>query len=465
VPTLSAHRSTADTADAPRAHLFVVLLCSNPGAGASRHSIEDVDDVCLGRGSRTLARSSTQTTTGGARRILTLTLPDDRISTSHARLSRDDSGWTFEDLGSKNGSFINGAAARRRPLVDGDVLQVGYTLLIFRDALPTPPAAVANLDVAPQSPGSAFATLLPTLAREFGALASIAPSEVPVLLVSETGTGKEVVARALHALSRRKGAFVPVNCGALPATLAESILFGHKRGAFSGATADSAGLVRSADEGTLLLDEVGDMPLALQPMLLRALQEGEVLPVGATTSTRIRVRFVGATHRNLESAVAAGAFREDLYARLSGFVFRLPPLRERREDIGLLTAALLRKIEGTNGRPQALGAEAGMLLLRYDWPRNVRELEKCLTRAALFAAGGPIEPSHLPPEVRAGNEGAPARRKVLTPRDEANRERLLELLKVHRGNLSAVAEAFNTSRTQIHRWLRRFDIDPTKYRT
>ncbi len=460
MPTLSSDRApTTKTEDRHRAHLFVALSCSSPSQGSSRHLLDGVDEVHLGRGAARLARRSTEE----GRSILRLAIPDDRISTTHARLSRAEGGWTFEDLGSKNGSFLNGAAARRALLADGDILQLGQTLLLFRAALLTP--ASASADVEATAPASAFATLVPALARDFEALAAVAPTNIPVLLVSETGTGKEVIARALHTLSRRPGAFVPVNCGALTTTLAESILFGHKRGAFSGATADHLGLLRSADDGTLLLDELGDMPLALQPTLLRALQEGEVLRVGATAPVRIRARFVGATHRDLEKRVREGAFREDLLARLAGFVFRLPPLRERSEDLGLLTSVLLAKIAEASGRAPTLSAEAGTLLLRYAWPRNVRELEKCLAQAALFAAEGPIEPRHLPPEVRGGPQRGPAQPRKPAPRDDANRARLVELLVLHRGNLQAVADALETSRSQVHRWLRRFEIDPAGYRS
>jgi transcriptional regulator of acetoin/glycerol metabolism len=468
VPTLSSeHSPSSKGQDVPRAHLFVVLGCATPLAGSSRHLLDGVEEVLLGRGTASHARRTTES----GRSTLRITLSDDRISTSHARLSRVDVQgeeiWTLEDLGSKNGTFVNGAIARQAPLADGDLLQIGHTLLLFRSSLPTPLRAAP--DVHATIPASAFATLLPALANDFEGLAAIAPTEIPVLLLSETGTGKEIVARALHLLSRRAGAFVPVNCGTLTATLAESLLFGHRRGAFSGATGEHTGLVRAASEGTLLLDELGDMPLALQPMLLRAIQEGEVLPVGANAPVRIRTRFVGATHRDLEKRVSAGAFREDLLARLSGFVFRLPPLRERKEDLGLLVGALLHKIQESTGRSAALSVEAGTLLLRYPWPRNVRELEKCLARAVLFAEDGVIHPRHLPPELRVRPQPDPARGKAKdkepAPRDEENRAKLVELLVLHRGNLRAVADALQTSRSQVHRWLRRFEIDVSAYRS
>jgi transcriptional regulator with GAF, ATPase, and Fis domain len=310
-------------------------------------------------------------------------------------------------------------------------------------------------------PATAFSTLLPSLARDFDQLAAVAATDIPVLLMSETGTGKEVIARALHDLSRRRGPFLALNCGALATTLAESLLFGHKRGAFSGAAADHVGLLRSADEGTLLLDELGDMPPALQPTLLRALQEGEVLPLGATAPVRFSARVVAATHVDIDALAATGAFREDLLARLAGFVFRLPPLRERREDIGLLTAALVRKSAEPRAHEVRLSAEAATLLFRYGWPRNVRELEKCLTRAALFAGAGPIEAAHLPPEIRGTQgPGVPAE----GPKPTDRKARLLELLALHHGNVQAVADALGTSRSQVHRSAQKLGIDLAAYR-
>src|SRR5207302_1217977 len=188
----------------------------------------------------------------------------------------------------------------------------------------------------------------------------------------ETGTGKEVIARAIHAASRRPGAFVAVNCGALAPNLVESELFGHKKGAFSGATEDHNGLVRAADKGTLLLDEIGDLPVPTQAALLRVLQQREVLPLGTTKPMPVDLRVVAASHRDLEAEVGAGRFREDLWSRLAGYTAQLPALRDRREDLGLLVAALLARLVQT--RPIRFTSEAGLALVQYDWPRNVREL-------------------------------------------------------------------------------------------
>src|SRR5258706_3125017 len=221
---------------------------------------------------------------------------------------------------------------------------LGPTFLRFRANLPTAIGSAADL----LAPGAALGmeTLLPALAREFAAFVEIARSMVPVLISGETGTGKGVLAGALHSLSAREGAFVGVHCAALPASLIESSLFGHKRGAFSGAISDEVGLLRSADRGTVLLDELGELPLGAQVMLLRVLQESEVVPVGASRPVKIDVRVVAATHRDLNELVREGMFREDLIARITGFICRLPPLRERIEDLGHIIAALLRRISG-----------------------------------------------------------------------------------------------------------------------
>ncbi len=443
--------------EAPHAHIFVALSCAGRTPGATRSSLHGIDEVRIGRGA---VRSTLRSIDDGAR-VLRVHLPDGRVSTSHARIVRDAEGWVLEDAGSKNGTFVGEARVERARLVDGAILSVGETVLVFRAELPTPPNTPSDVDV---DAGGPFVTLVPGLARQLDELVLAASSSVPILLESETGTGKEVLARAIHGLARPRGPFVAVNCGALPDTLAESVLFGHRRGAFSGASGDSDGLLRSADGGTLLLDEVGEMPLALQPALLRALESGEVLPVGATHTSRTTARFIGATNVSLEARIAAGSFREDLYGRLAGFVFRMPALRDRREDIGLLATALLERIAAERGAPASLTIAAARLLFAHDWPRNVRELEKALARAAALAGPGAIEPLHLPPEVREPRAKRPAVPSAAPAGQHDERARLVALLVEKRGNLAAVAAAMQTSRSQVHRWLRRFAIDPDTYR-
>ncbi|MDB4980820.1 MAG: sigma-54 dependent transcriptional regulator [Myxococcales bacterium] len=441
----------------PQAHLFLLTTCGSSSAASSRHLLDGVSVVLIGRGEHHAERRITEE----GRPELRLSILDHHMSSAHARVCRTPGGWVLVDGGSKNGSFVNGCATRETLLADGDVIRAGSTLLMFRAAVPT--RANAARDVEAHGRATAFSTLVPGLAQSFDALAAAATTNVPVTLVSETGTGKELTARAVHSLSCRSGAFVPVNCAALPSTLAESVLFGHKRGSFSGASTDHPGLFRSADGGTLLLDEIGDMPLPLQPALLRALQAGEILPVGAGAPVTVDARIVAATNCDLERAVREGRFREDLFARLEGFIFRLPPLRERREDIGMLTASILRRISEARGTPVATTPDAMLVLLRYAWPRNIRELEKTLTRAALFAERGVIEVAHLSDLGASMAASSPDDASVPKAGQETMKQ-VLGLLVSHRGNVAAVAEAMGTSRSQVHRWSRRFGIDLARYR-
>ena len=281
------------------------------------------------------------------------------------------------------------------------------------------------------------------------------------MVVGESGTGKELVARAIHALSLRSGPFQAVNCAALPMTLLESELFGARKGAFSGAAEDRPGLVRAADRGTLLLDEVADLAAPAQAALLRFLQESEVLPVGATRPIRVDVRVVAAAQADLRSLVAEGRFRADLFARLDAFTVRLPPLRERREDIGLLVAALLRKLAPERCEELRISPEAALALFRHSWPLNVRELEHSLAVALTVGRDTTIEADHLPEGIRVG-------RSELVPGGDGDRDRfreeLLALLQRYRGNVAEVARAFGKGRMQIHRWARRYDIDLASFR-
>jgi transcriptional regulator with GAF, ATPase, and Fis domain len=243
----------------------------------------------------------------------------------------------------------------------------------------------------------------PAMIAVFDLIERVAPSDVSVLIQGETGTGKELVARAVHDASRRAARpFVAVNCAAVPANLLESELFGHVRGAFTGAVADRAGHFRSADGGTLFLDEIGDMPLEMQAKLLRVLQEGEVRPVGGSKTHRVDVRVVAATHRDLKAMCAEGRFREDLLFRLDVVRLELPPLRDREGDVALLAGALVGKLAAELGvvTPE-LTPEALERLAAWRWPGNVRELENELRRA-IALSGGRIGPEDLSPGLAAG---------------------------------------------------------------
>jgi transcriptional regulator with PAS, ATPase and Fis domain len=298
-------------------------------------------------------------------------------------------------------------------------------------------------------------------------LGAIAKTKLPVLLLGETGTGKELLARRIHAQSERRGPLVSINAGALTSTLFEAQLFGHVRGAFSGALRDEPGLVRSADKGTLFLDEIGDMPAAVQVALLRVLQEGDVLPVGATRPVPVDVRVIAATHRPLHALTAAGTFRADLLARLRGHLHALPSVRQRREDLGVLVADLLRAGDPTS-RVQRVAPDAARLLLDHDFPLNVRELEHALTRAAALVEDGILRGSHLAPALVSLNpelpESAVAEPAALSPADEQLKARLVHELSRENGNVANVARAMGKARMQVHRWMKRFGIDPRAYR-
>jgi pSer/pThr/pTyr-binding forkhead associated (FHA) protein len=433
-------------------HLFVALECDRPAAGVARHSLANIDRVLVGRGS---VRSSERSFDGGAR-TLDIRVPDPRMSSVHASLVRDGVHFAAEDLGSRNGTRVNGARiAASTPLADGDCVQVGHTILRYRPEFRVPLGEPADVDSSTEDRACPIRTIDPALARRAAALGRVARSAAPVLLLGETGTGKEVTARAIHRLSGRLGSFVPVNCGALPATLLEAQLFGHVRGAFSGAVGDAPGLLRSADGGTVLLDEIGDLPVLAQAALLRVLQEHEVMPVGGVRPIQIDLRVVAATHRPLAELVARGEFRSDLFARLAGFTFSLPPVRERREDVGLLIAAFATE------QPLRFTPDAGRALLGYDWPLNVRELFQALQVAVALADGDPIDSVHLPPAIGASRSPAKGAR---APAADPLYEQLVASLGRHRGNVSQVARELGRARVQVRRWMKRFGIDAGSFR-
>jgi DNA-binding NtrC family response regulator len=318
--------------------------------------------------------------------------------------------------------------------------------------------------------------------RVFRLIEKVARTDSTVLIVGESGTGKELVARSIHLQSRRaEGPFVPVNVGAIPESLIESELFGYTRGAFTGATAERRGLVEEAEGGTLFLDEIGDMPQAAQVKLLRTLESSEVRRLGDNATRIVDVRVVAATHRDLIADVASGRFREDLYYRLNVVLIDLPPLRERREDIGLLASYFLERAVARSGRgPMEFSPEARRVLERYDWPGNVRELENAVEHAVAVTDGTTFLPSDLPSAVTAprmlARQASSALGTVISPklrdtgRDDGRenwsladveRDHIVRVLRRHQGNSTSAAKQLGISRTTLWRKLREYGIRRT----
>ena len=299
----------------------------------------------------------------------------------------------------------------------------------------------------------------------FDQLAKVVDTRVTVLIEGETGVGKELVAAAVHYRSRRRAQlFVTQNCAAMPENLLESELFGHRKGSFTGAHEDKKGLFEIADGGTLFLDEASEMPLSLQSKLLRALQEGEIRPVGAAHEKRVDVRIVAATNRNLEKEVAEGRFREDLYYRLNVFPIRVPPLRERREDIPLLAEHFLKRYRTEIGKPAAGFSQQAMELLQaYDFPGNVRELQNEVQRLVIqIEPGGFVTPELLSPRIRQV-EGLvdrikPTKGTLKETMDQIERWLLIEALREHDNNKTAAAKTLGITREGLHKKLRSFGL-------
>lgn len=381
-------------------------------------------------------------------------------SRRHACIQLDSAGGSVQisDCGSRNGTLVEGERITGpRRLKSGDLIRIGDSFLLFRDE---PLGVTAR-------PGPVLTELIgisPAAQRLRQQVSRLAADRASVLILGPTGTGKEVVASALHRLSGRLGARIAVNCSAIPKDLAESQFFGHAQGAFTGAVAHR-GYFQAAHLGTLFLDEIGDMPQELQPKLLRALEERAVMPVGTHEVRPVDVRLVSATNRDLEQLIAEGRFREDLYARLSDVVLQLPPLRARREDILLLLH------HGSEGRQLELTSEVVDLLLRYPWPRNVREVYKVATHLRLLGADEALR-SRLRADIAIASPLAPAdfsaprtdksedRPKLTVP----TREQLESLMAAHAGVIQLVADALGCSRRQVGRWLEQYGVDRQRFR-
>lgn len=387
-----------------------------------------------------------------------LPVRDRRVSRAHAAFTLAGDAVILEDLGGRNGSIVDGrplAEGARAPLRDGALLRFGHTLALVTHDYETKVRPFR--DDVPLTGGGGL-----DLIREQIAVAG--PSGMPVLVRGATGAGKELAARMLHEASGRRGELVALNCGAVPDALVESELFGHARGAYSGADRARPGLVRRADGGTLFLDEIAELPPPAQSALLRFLDSGEVRSVGEDAPRRADVRIVSATHRDLDALVASGSFRVDLLHRLAAFRLTLPSLEARREDIPELAR------RGLGGDELSLSASAIEALLLAAWPGNVRQLLSSVRAGALrarAAKAGRIEAEHLDLSSTPAAVGAePPAPSVEAPRspDDLDLDRLVRALEAHAGNVAAAATALGYSRSGLYLAMRRLGVDPATYR-
>ena len=429
-----------------------------------------------------------------------IVLHDDTVSRYHCKIVQDDTGYALVDNRSTNGTFINKVRIREAFLKPGAILSAGQSQLRFN-------AKEEEVQIVP-SRSDRCAGLIGGNARMreiYAIIEKIAPTATTVVIDGETGTGKEVVAQAIHSLSpRSRNDLVVFDCGAVPPNLIESELFGHEKGSFTGAVMTRQGLFEQADGGTLFLDELGELPIDLQPKLLRALEQREVRRVGSTKAAKVDVRIIAATNRNLEEEVKAGRFRQDLFYRLSVVRLHLPSLRERADDIALLVQHFLdsgsyNKLPSGSPKVRTVARDALTALQNYPWPGNVRELVNVVERAVSFCDGGTLEPNDLPDYVRsarpptAGASGKlPAQRRATTgasptvpvmdpgapapaPTEELlnktfkdakerwvasfERDYIAELLRRNSGNISHAARESDIDRKYFRKLMKKYDIE------
>jgi hypothetical protein len=369
-----------------------------------------------------------------------LVLTGSEVSRRHAVIRLEGRVPVLSDLESRNGTFVNGRRASAIVLADGDVVRIGgWVGVVTRDT-----GALGVL-----GPGLYAG---PGLRKTLSAAERAAASDLPILIEGETGTGKEAVARAIHAWSGRTGPFVAVNCAAIPDALAEGELFGYRRGAFTGAERANLGHFRAAQHGTLLLDEICDLPLGLQAKLLRVLEQREVQPVGESTAVALDVRVLSAAQESLAQAVAAGRFRADLFARLDGLSLRLPPLRERPGEIPYLFAHLL--LDHSGSRPPEVDVRLVERLCLYDWPFNVRELVLLVKRLLVLHGAEPVlKLGHLPERMLAERDEDKAAAALKPTPELPELSELVIALRESGGNVAQAAAALGISRQRAYRMM------------
>ena len=372
-----------------------------------------------------------------------LRIDSEGSSRRHLEIRREGPIYTLRDLASTNGTFLNGERVQHAPVAVGDVLRIGNWVGVF---LEEDAGALGFGELAPGLFGGS------ALRAALSGLEAAARAALPVLLVGATGTGKERVARAIHGFTGRSGPFQPVNCAALPVSLAEAELFGYRRGAFSGAEQDSKGLFRQAAGGTLFLDEISELPLDVQAKLLRTVEDRQVTSLGGGPAQTVDIQLVAAAQRPLAELAAEGRFRDDLAARLTGFVVTLPTLAQRKTDVPRLFEQFLRVHSG--GRPPAVDAKLVESLCLCPWRHNVRELEMLARRLLAQHALEPVlARRHLPAEFRTNSNATIAPQAPLASRRDHDLEQLVRALRACRGNVSRAAELSGFSRQRAYRLL------------
>jgi transcriptional regulator with GAF, ATPase, and Fis domain len=410
----------------------------------------------------------------GARRGNDVQLTDAKVSGLHCEIRLDERGYRLRDLDSTNGSYVGGLRINDVYIQPGTQISVGGSRLRFEPLGETVEVELSDRDRFGSMIGRSV-----KMRELFAKLEKLAPSDATVLITGETGVGKELVAESLHELSPRiQGPFVVLDCGSIPANLIESELFGHERGAFTGATNSYVGAFERAHDGTVFLDEIGELPLALQPKLLRVLESHEVRRIGSSKTVQVNIRVVAATNRDLGVEVNRGRFREDLFYRLAVARVHVPPLRERKDDIPLLIEHILASTPG--GENAYIAPDTIDLMMKHDWPGNVRELRNVIERAVLLAETPDSEAAlrRAPPPVPAKTDMTPSTTasspdaSMTVPVDiatpfkvakqnvvsEFERRYISKLLAHHDGNISAAARAAGIDRMSIHKMLHRLGL-------
>ena len=380
----------------------------------------------------------------------------------------------IQDLGSANGVRVAMKTLEPRmltPVEPGQAIDLGAVLAVVHRPSMLPRGVVAKGGAVEPSdrpsllPGGPMLIRDPAMHELMDLVGRVAPSELSVLLAGETGVGKEVVADAVHRGSRRAGGpFIRVNCAALPESVAESELFGHERGAFTGALADRVGIFEAGDKGTVFLDEVGELPLSIQAKLLRVLETREVTRIGTVVSRHVDVRFISASNRDLGSCVKQGTFRQDLFFRLNGIQIEIPPLRSRPLDILPLAQRFARRVLPDGVALRASDA-VNAALSSYAWPGNVRELRNTMERAVVLAGGPDIDLPHLPAEVRGvAAEAAPRAATIRAELDDVQRRRILDALEQTGGNQTRAAALIGMPRRTFIKRLDTYGIERPRKR-